>query len=966
MHRSPSRSSARHGVRVAFTPLRRSHARWSGPKPGGWGWWAVLASCFVAVAAGFAAEPAVHQGFDGPELVWRLVDEGRVARVLVHDRVHNQTVRGGGAERLAVVTPSGESVLFLCPTGRVPVLDELEIRLQVRANRPAVRLAARVVLPRTVDGTTGAPRSVIVPGPLYNRAGSWQPLVLRDIPRLLADQVRVLRASGRASVDPGEAYVDAVVLVVSGEPTGTIVWTDELEVDGIVLDGAVLDRAVDARTASLSSAKLPSADASTTAATGWRRDVLTPGGRDPQRDASTVRLHGSTLLVGGKPFVPRAVDWNGEPLEFLAARGFNVVLLPQPPTGEQTAEAHQRGLWLLCPPPRPDTLERDGLVEEPDRVLAWYLGAQATNDELEYVRRWLDVVRRHDPDPGRPVLVTPETDWLPLSKSVDALLVRHPWGSSVSAAEYARWLEQVPQWTRPGTPFWAQLGTQVGDATRQQAASLVSEPSLDAGLDDGRLEELVQIACTLGSRGFVFQSSSPLNESDSVSRRRAAVLELVNRRLQLVEAWLASGKVVGEATCPDPATTAVVLQVERARLLVPLERAAGRGAAPPAMPASPADKAYVVPGVPESNRAYLLSLGGLRPLSSNRIAGGLRVVVESDDDGFVLMTEDPQVVAALQQRLAHSAPRAVRLQRALAVTQIEAVEDTGRRLGQLGYEGTDEEPPIASARAEVERCNALLASGQVEEAYQHACAARRVLEPAADLQRRSVGHADGLTSSPLAASYDTLVQHATFLKSILSLSSSDNRLDGGDFEDLSNLARSGWLHVSHPLPGVQTRAELSAESPYHGGHCLQLTAVAASPDGAPPVLHDAPVWVTSPPMPIRSGQVVEITGWIRVPEPIIGSEGGLEIVDSFGGPELALHVDSTRGWQPFRLLRAAPETTELTVTFALAGLGTASVDAVMVRALDPPSVRRLPPVAPSATPETPGPQTPTLYPATGR
>ena len=96
---------------------------------------------------------------------------------------------------------------------------------------------------------------------------------------------------------------------------------------------------------------------------------------------------------------------------------------------------------------------------------------------------------------------------------------------------------------------------------------------------------------------------------------------------------------------------------------------------------------------------------------------------------------------------------------------------------------------------------------------------------------------------------------------------------------------------------------------------------------------------------MTAGQTIEISGWVRVPEPIVGSIDGLQIVDSLGGPELALAVRQTSDWQPFRLIRAVPESTAVTVTFALTGLGSASVDAVMIRPAGRPAIRRLPPVA---------------------
>jgi DNA-binding transcriptional LysR family regulator len=88
-------------------------------------------------------------------------------------------------------------------------------------------------------------------------------------------------------------------------------------------------------------------------------------------------------------------------------------------------------------------------------------------------------------------------------------------------------------------------------------------------------------------------------------------------------------------------------------------------------------------------------------------------------------------------------------------------------------------------------------------------------------------------------------------------------------------------------------------------------------------------------------------------EPITGSIEGLEIIDSLGGQELALRVRRTEDWQPFRMIRGASETTDMTLSFALHGLGSACVDGVMVRSLAAKSAKRLPTVTSEPGPAFP-------------
>ena len=186
---------------------------------------------------------------------------------------------------------------------------------------------------------------------------------MADVPRLLADQVRVMRVTPGASIDSHEAYVDAIVLLVPGNPSGTEVGTDDLAVDGVVMPGGERHgcgwwcqvRQVESR------APIASGSA------GWAARCCS---RDtPQGVALAKRLYlrrkrrrcvcrGRRCMSMVGRFLPRVIQWNGEPLQFLSACGFNVVQLPGAPTPEQSAEAEKLGLWFLCSPEHPDALAR--------------------------------------------------------------------------------------------------------------------------------------------------------------------------------------------------------------------------------------------------------------------------------------------------------------------------------------------------------------------------------------------------------------------------------------------------------------------------------------------------------------------------------------------------------------------------------------------------------------------------------
>ena len=57
------------------------------------------------------------------------------------------------------------------------------------------------------------------------------------------------------------------------------------------------------------------------------------------RNRAAGGLNGAMLIVGGRPRLVRAIDYNGESFAWLKALGFNAVRLLAPPTPTQIREA---------------------------------------------------------------------------------------------------------------------------------------------------------------------------------------------------------------------------------------------------------------------------------------------------------------------------------------------------------------------------------------------------------------------------------------------------------------------------------------------------------------------------------------------------------------------------------------------------------------------------------------------------
>jgi hypothetical protein len=838
----------------------------------------------------------------------------------------------------------------------VAVLDELQARIWVNSSRPDIQVAVRVVLPRSLDAQKRGPATAIVRGSVYNRPTKWQELSVAEVPRLLADQVRVMRVTPGAQIDPHEAYVDAIVLIVPGYPNGIDVGTDDLVVDGVVLTnlphGAVAaDAAGGAQPGGkhLGGGKRPALNRPPARTVSQSGVVATPQPPGVAREnvvsatkAATVRLQGTALNVDGRPFLPRVIQWNGEPLQFLATCGFNVVQLSGAPTPEQSAEAEKLGLWFLATPEHPDALARVGVGRAGDRVIAWQLRDDALEVDSNYSMRWAEAVRERDAVFGRPVVIMPVANWAAVNKSADILIARQPRTGPVRPLEFAAWLEACPQKAQPGTPLWIGVSTQTDETVRRQISALTHVNTPPLNVDPVQLESHVKVACAHNPRGFVFQSTSSLSGVDEATQQRVAALQLINRRLQLIEPWLAGGKAVSQVTSLDGAEIGVLLHVDKARLLVPLpnERAqldkVGAGKGRPA----PKEIVFVVPGVPETSQVFYFSPTTMRTLSSDRIAGGTRMAIPVAGDGYVVMTEDGQVIQNLQQRVARDGGKTVQLERELAARRARAMAYSSQRLAQFGLNAEVAAREAAAINQQMAVVDTELAAGRAEQAHDAIAALMKQIEKATAEQRLAIATPKLLESNPLAAFSDTLPDFAAQERSLTLLRPGENLLPGGDFEDIKQMTGFGWQHLETVVENVQASAQLSAGQAKQGGYCLELSTKVDAASVHPLVAANL-VSIISPEVPVSQNQLIEISGWVRVDEPFAGGEG-LEISDSLGGPALSLVVNQTAGWQPFRMIRVAIEPAQIRLTFSLTGLGSAKVDGVMIRTLEQPVARRLP------------------------
>lgn len=878
---------------------------------------------------------------DAAPATWQLAENDSGARLVEQARGGPPAHRGQGSERIVVEAGSGTTLRVALPLQAAAVIDEWRANLWVRSNRPDVRLCARVELPNFPRTAAGKVVAVLVPGSQSTDVERWESLAVGGLPAGLRRQLLALRAEHGPTGDLSGAVVTHLVLDLAAGPGRHELAIDDVLVDGIVAAGAPPAPAPLA--AAPARPALPAASAPATVVAAAAEVPPAAGPRDPA--AGIVR---GVLEIAGQPFFPRVIDHSGEPLAWLAALGFNAVRVPVPASADLLTEARAAGLWVVCPPPDlPDVDVRDPeslptFSAAWDRVLLWDLGGGLAEEDVAGLAERARRVRTCDTRPGRPLVAGAESGLRSVSRHVDMLVARRSvLGTTLELDAFQTWLRDRGRLTRPGTPLMATLATEVDPQASRQAAALAGVGGRGLAVDPESLSLATFAAVAAGARGILFTSSRRLDGDDPQSRARANACRMANQRLEPLDAWAAAGRFAAAAQSSDPEVKAAIVEAARARMVLVWRAVQGAqivarryaGDIPTAAPLT-----LLLPGVPEAHRAWEVAPGGLRPLRQRRVAGGVSVVLDSFlTSTVILVSGDPAVAAQTQERLRARQPAILDATRAEAALALAGAGDLLARL-----------PPAALGRLPagemLRQATGLAGDGEIRAssdpataigAFQTAAAIAGQVERLA--WERGIVAAGSMVADPLAASDATVAEHWRFVEALATATPGPELLAGGKLERVDELAAAGWRHFVLSQKTLRSGVEIVRTQPAAGTGCLVLRAEAVEAALAPAVIETPPVWITTPPLAVPSGKLVQIEARVWVPKPIRGSVDGLLVFDSFGGPALAERVAPAPAWRRLVLQRIAPDDglgEPLVVTFALTGLGEARIDEVSVRVLE--------------------------------
>lgn len=917
-----------------------------------------LAVCLAGALANAVCAARDHvDGFDGAKPSWTIVHDRTAARVITHARSLDDRREGQAAELFDVGIKVDAALLQLvCQLPNARLIDDMKLSLWFKSTQDGATLAARVVFPNQVDPETGTTLFVLVEGDSYGKVGQWQKLECNDIDRKVRQKLpeirrRLQKAGAGDDIDVAGRYVDTAVINIRSSRGSSRFVIDALRF------GPIVEAKPDSPVQPVERSE----------------PVVEP-------DAA-FRL--DRLYVHGRPFFPRVIPYHGEQPAELAGLRLNAVWIPDYEDTRLLADLDRVGLRAIAVPPKPrgdDGTPRLDSVSvhlapfgpETAPILFWYLGTKIQPEEKREMVAWLEQIRSADRTYKRQTMGDVAGLERTYSRQFSMLGVHRPaLHTSFTPKNYRDWLAERRNFAQPGSFLWTWIQTEAPASVNELRAAAGWHPQV---VEPEQIRWQVYAALAAGYRGIAYWTSSSLDDERPGARERKLMIALLDMELELLEPLIATGNVGSPAQFTAQGSTArnikglatpgkkdrnwelelndrdnqllsqdelardleaSVLKTDLGRLVIPVWYAHEGQFVPGKMAANNAR--IVAEGVGESARAWELTTTDIHELASERVTGGKQVSLDKFEmTAAILFTTDQTVVERFREKIKALSEPAARVTIELARAKFERVTGIDDELKRLGRGQPDSARILTSARARIDQADKLWREQRYHDARLTACEALQLLRYLQYLHWSFAAHRFHFpVTSPHALCFQTLPDHWDMIARVGRTAGAPlrNLLRSGDCEDKDTMVAEGWKRTETEIPDVQSTGELHAGA-HSGTYCLRLAAAPAPEKPIPVAIHDRPVTITTPPVTVYKGQLIYISGWVKVAAPSIGNLDGAMFYDSLLGPGAALRWRSIADWQKFELVREVPETTELTLTMALSGLGDIRFDDLQIIPLD--------------------------------
>ncbi|MAG94752.1 MAG: hypothetical protein CMJ48_13565, partial [Planctomycetaceae bacterium] len=618
--------------------------------------------------------------------------------------------------------------------------------------------------------------------------------------------------------------------------------------------------------------------------------------------------------------------------------------------------------------------------DETADILMWYMGTRIRPSDKDDMISWIKQVKSADRRFNRPLAADITGLERVFTRYVNlAGMSRHSLNSSFDPVRQREWLSEKRKLARLGSFMWTWVQTE-SSVSNESERTVAGAGMSGAVIEPEQIWLQVYSALAAGYRGVGFWKRESLGaDTPGVLERRLAIA-LVNRELELLEPLLATGMLLGPV---DFTISAQKVQsvgqlganlnstsaAKRARVALLRERSASQRRnqqlkhelqaaviksryghlvlpiwyqtdaqfVPGKMSARSAT--VVVPSVPETATAWQVTASGLRSLEKRRTNAGLEVTLKDfDQRAAILITSDNAFRVAMDGKIKSLSESRASLSVELAEAKLKRVRGVDAELTALGVGQPDAPHLLGSAGEWAGEARRYLGQGDFGSAHMSSMDCMKALRR---LQRahwdQAIEKLSAPTSSVHATCFQTLPAHWRMIAKLGRARSKldGNLLRGGDFEDIEVMVAERWQHHQQETEAVRATAELYPLKTGQGS-CLRLMAVPEAGSDPPSVVHQSPVSVISPSIHVRAGQVVHISGLLRIPVPTTANLDGVTLYDTLGGASAALRWQGPQGWRRFELIREVDHDREFVVRITLNGLGEVKVDDLRIVAFDPP------------------------------
>lgn len=817
-------------------------------------------------------------------------------------------------------------------------LEEFMATASVNSSKTGVQLGLLLVFPGQIDPRTGTALVTSIPGETSKRAGEWEQLSVRGSPDAVRTQIRRLRTELHGNpISTDNAYIAGCVLSIELHRGATFVDVGEITYGPVV-----------------------PADVT-------HHDPGTASSLSDSLHHIPVRIERSDVLFNSEPRFLTFIPDHGETAEHIVRLGMNSVWVANPRDRHRINSLVNAGLVVMATPPHPQFDPADysapiqGLAplnNQYELVSMWYMGTRVGRSQMPHLMGWAREVRSADRELRRPIVADVIEGEGVASREIDAVgLGQHVLGRSTTFGEDRNRSYRRLRASAQLTMRWTWLQT-------EPAQSMVSWRHA-AGYRPISIEPeqiLMQLVAALssGTRGVGYWKTDSFDRTPEIE----AAVELANIYIQILEPFLVNGRIDGHIPIQTPqsggnshqtANESWIVSALNGRQSTATARNGIGPDGPDAAVLTAGRNTLIIAGfwdeasqfVPQSTfskeatftvaaaetaSAWQISATGRRGLARNPTAGGLLIRLHGFEQfSFILLSTDPNEAAKLENRILEFAGRAAEIQLRIAELKLERIYATCGQIDQQQPRPDSVDAAFSAVEQSLRRSRTELDQQRWTHSERSSLAALRLLRGIQGVYwRAAIRHLPSPTASPHTVSFESLPDHWRLMAAVGSQEdAASNLVPSGAFDNLRLIENGGWRKAIDAAEGSRATADIVAD---RNSDNRYLRIAAWGPSSASARIPAPAVVVEAPTVDVDAGDIMEITGKIRLGQTIQAeSDTPFFCFDHELGPEFSVYPTLESSWRTFRIYRHAAVSGPWKCSFGITGSAEVHLDDVAIR-----------------------------------